>query len=117
MGFLVRIEDTGQSFDVEPGETILAAALRQDTALPHDCTLGGCGACRIRLAEGAVEYDELPFGLSEAEAADGYALACKLIPEADLRLQVIGKMSRSFDAALGRFHFYGVAPPPCPLWR
>lgn len=88
MGFLVRIEDTGQSFDVEPGETILAAALRQDTALPHDCTLGGCGACRIRLAEGAVEYDELPFGLSEAEAAQGYALACQARPLADLTICV-----------------------------
>ena len=88
MTFLVRIEDSGQSFDVGPGETILAAALRQDTSLPHDCTLGGCGTCRIRLTEGSVGYDEFPFGLSEAEAADGYALACQARPLANLTIRV-----------------------------
>lgn len=84
MSFTVRIEETGQSFEVDPGETVLNAGLRQSVALPHECTLGGCGTCRVRVLQGKVKYDEFPFGLTEAEAAEGYALVCQARPCSDL---------------------------------
>lgn len=86
MSYKVRIEESGGSFEVAQDETVLAAALRQGVSLPHDCTLGGCGSCRVRLLQGQVEYDEFPFGLTKAEAAEGYALACQARPCSDLQI-------------------------------
>ena len=57
------------------GETILEAGLREGLALPFSCTVGGCGSCKIHVAEGRVGLNE-PNCLSEEERAAGYTLAC-----------------------------------------
>ncbi|PPE67372.1 2Fe-2S iron-sulfur cluster-binding protein [Caldimonas caldifontis] len=80
--------ETGQTFEVEPGEAVLTAALRCDVGLPHECQFGGCGSCRVRLVDGRVDYDEPPLGLSEEEAAEGYALMCRARPQGDLVISV-----------------------------
>jgi CDP-4-dehydro-6-deoxyglucose reductase len=79
----------GQTWTVTD-ETILDGALRAGIDLPHDCTLGGCGTCRIRVLQGGVTYqdDELPFGLTEEEAELGYALACQARPAGDIVIEV-----------------------------
>lgn len=84
MSFQVLLAGSGESFLALPGETLLAAAQRADIVLPHDCQAGGCGTCRLRLLQGRVSYDEQPFGLTEQEAAEGFALACQARAESDL---------------------------------
>ena len=84
MDYQVRLFETGKSFTVDSGETVLDAALRANITLPHDCRFGGCGACRVRLLEGTVSYEDPPFGLTPEEAAAGYALACQALPGSDL---------------------------------
>lgn len=64
---------------VRPGESILEAGLRSGLDLPHSCTVGGCGNCRVRLADGDVVMDE-PNCLSESERAAGDILACSAYP-------------------------------------
>lgn len=59
----------------QPGETILEAGLRGGVKLDYSCTVGGCGACKVRMVSGAVGIDE-PNCLSDAEKADGYTLSC-----------------------------------------
>ena len=88
MGFRVQVLDPPEAFDVEPGESLLAAALRCDVKLPHACTLGGCGTCRVKVAEGRVRYDDFPLALSREEAEQGYALACQARAESDLVIDV-----------------------------
>jgi CDP-4-dehydro-6-deoxyglucose reductase len=84
MSYRIQIAETQQVFLVERGETLLQAAGRSNIALPHDCQLGGCGTCRIRLLDGQVRYEEEPFGLAPDEASAGYALACQAQPLGDL---------------------------------
>ncbi|MCU4120699.1 2Fe-2S iron-sulfur cluster-binding protein [Variovorax sp. N23] len=84
MAYRIRLLETAETFDAEPGESVLDAALRQDRRLPHECRFGGCGTCRIQLVEGSVTYDEFPPGLTPEEAAEGYALACQARPASDL---------------------------------
>jgi len=84
MAYRVQIAGTGQSFEVEAGESLLVAALRANAKLAHDCQLGGCGTCRIRLIDGSVTYQELPLALTPDEDAQGYALACQAMPAGDL---------------------------------
>jgi CDP-4-dehydro-6-deoxyglucose reductase len=88
VAYRVQVAETSESFEVDPGETVLAAAMRAKVKIPHACTLGGCGTCRVRLAEGAVMYPEFPMALSAEEAAQGYALACQARPTSDLVIGV-----------------------------
>jgi len=82
----IKIPETGQSFEAEDGESLLAAALRGNIALAHDCQLGGCGTCRIKLIEGSVAYKETPFALTPEEEREGFALACQAMPTSDLSI-------------------------------
>jgi CDP-4-dehydro-6-deoxyglucose reductase len=88
MTYRVSIQETSESFAVDAGESVLAAALRANVKLPHECTLGGCGTCRVKLSQGSVQYEEFPMALSREEAAQGYALACQARPTSDLVISV-----------------------------
>ena len=50
----VFLLQNARTFDVEDGETVLEAALRQGVPLAHECQFGACGTCRIELMEGRV---------------------------------------------------------------
>lgn len=88
MAYRVHILETDESFVVDPDESVLDAAMRAAVKLPHECTFGGCGTCRIKVESGAVRYDDFPMALTPEEAADGYALACQARPESDLHISV-----------------------------
>ncbi|MFN8644676.1 MAG: ferredoxin--NADP reductase [Candidatus Binatia bacterium] len=66
---------SGRRVVAEPGQTILEAATRAGVALPSSCTMGGCGACKVKKAAGTVVSAE-PNCLSERERAEGYVLTC-----------------------------------------
>jgi len=85
MSYSVRIESTDHVFQVEEGESVLDAAVRQGIVLPYGCRGGGCGACKGQLLEGSISYpDGLPSGLSEDDHNKGFALFCQAIPNNDL---------------------------------
>ena len=88
MSYSVHWLETNAHFEVQSGETVLGAALRQQVALPHQCELGGCGTCRVKLMAGTVHYEEFPFGLTPEEEEERYALACQAQPECDLVISV-----------------------------
>lgn len=86
MTYSVTLSETSDTFVIQPNEPILIAAERAGLQLVHDCRFGGCGACRIKLLDGKVSYEEPPFGLTEEEHEQGYALACQAIPQSDLTI-------------------------------
>src|SRR6185436_19437807 len=45
----VTVQPSGQSFDVEEGEAVLTAALRQGVMLPYGCKNGACGSCKGKI--------------------------------------------------------------------
>lgn len=57
-----------------PGVTLLEAGLEAGVAMAYSCTLGGCGACKVR-ASGPVAMAE-PSCLTDEERAAGHVLAC-----------------------------------------
>lgn len=87
MAHHVQLLETGVTFEVAEGETVLEGADRAGLRLPHDCRFGTCGTCRVRLAAGRVDYEDLPPGLSPEEAAAGFALACQARPRSNLVIQ------------------------------
>lgn len=86
MSYRITLSESSDSFDAQPGEPLLEAAERAGFPLVHDCRFGGCGACRVKLLEGRVDYEEFPFGLTEEEAGEGYALACQARACSDLTI-------------------------------
>jgi CDP-4-dehydro-6-deoxyglucose reductase len=85
---LVTLVPTGQTFAVENGETVLAAALRAGLNLPHSCKGGHCASCRARLLEGTIDYaGEIPPGITPPELREGFALLCQARAVTDLRIE------------------------------
>ncbi len=78
-----------QGIRVEPGQTILEAALAAGIDMPFSCAMGGCGACRVRREEGEIEMEE-PNCLSRAERERGYVLTCVGRPRSTARIFVEG---------------------------
>jgi len=87
MSFTVHVEPSGHQFEVDAGETVLAAALRHNVGLPYGCRDGKCGSCSARLLAGAVEYPEGRPSVLEGAAADA-CICCQAVPRSDLGLQV-----------------------------
>lgn len=86
--FTVHLEPAGQTFTVEPGETILAAAVRHGHPLPYSCRNGSCGACKGRLLQGQIDYGVYEEkALSAAERAAGKALFCQAVPKSDVVIE------------------------------
>jgi CDP-4-dehydro-6-deoxyglucose reductase len=85
----VRLEPSGHTFRVAPGETILEAALRQGVGLPYGCRNGACGACKGILRSGELAYgDYQERALHDSEKAAGKALTCCTRPLTDVVFEV-----------------------------
>jgi ring-1,2-phenylacetyl-CoA epoxidase subunit PaaE len=74
---------------VEPGQTILEAALAAGIDMPFSCAMGGCGSCRVQLTEGDIQMEE-PNCLSRAERDQGYVLTCVGRPLTQAKVEVQG---------------------------
>jgi CDP-4-dehydro-6-deoxyglucose reductase len=85
----VTIVPTGESFTADPGEPVLAAALRAGLNLPHSCKGGHCASCRARLLAGETAYPtrELPAGITAEEAADRFVLLCQAQAVTDITIE------------------------------
>lgn len=78
----VEVQPFGTSFEVPAGQTLLESALANEVPLPHNCTVGTCGACKCRLTTGRVKaITDFGYVLSERELAAGYILACQAVPQ------------------------------------
>lgn len=84
MSYQVTVEPTGDIIEVEEGQTILNAALRQGVWLPFACGHGTCGTCKVQVLDGDVDQgDASPFALMDMEREEGKILACCAMPESD----------------------------------
>ena len=89
MAFKVTNQRNDSSFETNPDETILDAALRDNRIYPYGCRSGVCGACKSTLVSGTVNYgDYEDFALPEEEREQGKLLICQAIPLEDVVIDV-----------------------------
>ncbi|VAW65777.1 2-polyprenylphenol hydroxylase and related flavodoxin oxidoreductases / CDP-6-deoxy-delta-3,4-glucoseen reductase-like [hydrothermal vent metagenome] len=88
MLYKVTVQPSGHQFDVEKGESILDAAMRQDIDLPYGCRGGVCGSCTGYLIEGEVYYDDEPIALDDEMKANKQALFCIAKTTQDLQISI-----------------------------
>lgn len=86
MSFKVTIHPSGHQFEVDPGESILDAALRQSIELSYGCRGGACGSCAGYIVKGEVYYDEEPIALDDDMIANRQALFCLAKTRHDLEI-------------------------------
>ena len=66
------------TFDVEPEQNILDAALKAGVAFPHDCRVGSCGSCACKLTDGKIKATaDFSYVLDGDQLKDGMILACQ----------------------------------------
>jgi ferredoxin len=111
MAYAITIGGSGQRFDCAEGHNVLQGMMRRGrNGIPVGCRGGGCGVCKVRVLEGRYSTGAMSSAcVSHEERETGMALACKLVPETDLRLDVVGKIARLLERHSDPFHFYSGA--------
>lgn len=88
MSYEVTVEPTGDVIEVEEGQSILDAALRQGVWLPFACGHGTCATCKVQVLEGEGDLGNAsPFALMDVERDEGKVLACCCTPESDMVIE------------------------------
>ena len=88
MSYQLTIEPLGAMVEVEDGQTVLDAALRQGIYIPHACGHGLCGTCKVAVARGEVDHGHAnPFALMDFERDEGKTLACCCTLQSDVTIE------------------------------
>ena len=88
MSYQLTIEPLGATIEVEEGQTVLDAALRQGIYLPHACGHGLCGSCKVQVCGGEVDHGAAnPFALMDFEREEGKTLACCCTLQSDTTIE------------------------------
>jgi len=90
VGYLVTLSPSGRHIRVEPGETILAAARREQLPLNFNCERGSCGNCRARILEGKLaEHLHHDYVFKSADQQYPMLLSCRAIPASDMMIELL----------------------------
>ena len=93
----ITLRPLGVTVEARPGETVLDALLRNRLRVFHGCTRGGCGACRLRLVDGAVTFGRYSKGaLGDGERASGLFLSCVCVPDGDVVISLLERHESRF---------------------
>jgi NAD(P)H-flavin reductase/ferredoxin len=92
--FTVEVDSVKKTAACEGGQSVLDAFLREDIWVPHSCTQGTCGSCKIKVLRGTVDHRSSPlYTLSQEERDDSVALACQCAPVSDLTVEPINSFA------------------------
>ena len=87
-GFQITVQPSERTFSASPGETLLAAAIRQGIGMPYGCKDGACGSCKCQKLEGSVTHSaHQSKALSDEEEASGLVLTCCAVAHSDVVLE------------------------------
>jgi ferredoxin len=80
----------GAEFSCPEDERVLIAMERSGCdEINVGCRGGGCGFCRVRVADGPYRTGKMSAAkVSREDQAAGYVLACRLYPSGDLTIEV-----------------------------
>jgi len=87
--YRVQVVNREAEFQARADKSLLVGMeLASSQAIAVGCRGGGCGMCKIRVLAG--EYDTKRMSrahVSEQEQAEGFALACRVLPRSDMTIE------------------------------
>lgn len=85
MSFQVTVQPSKHQFPVEPGQTVLDAAMAAGFVLPYSCRNGACSTCKGKVVSGEFDAGLYPAQiLSPEELSQGFTLFCQAKPTSDM---------------------------------
>ena len=88
MSYSLTIEPLGRTIEVNDGQTILDAALREGIYLPHACCHGLCATCKVQIIDGEVDHGQASnFALMDYEREEQKCLACCATLQSDVVIE------------------------------
>ena len=86
----VEIVNLQQEYFCAPGNSLLVGMEKfNGRFIAVGCRGGGCGVCKVRIVSGDHSSKRMSKAhISEGEAAEGMALACRVFPEGDMKIEV-----------------------------
>lgn len=88
MSYSLTIEPLGRTIEVNDGQTILDAALREGIYLPHACCHGLCATCKVQITDGEVDHGQASnFALMDYEREEQKCLACCATLQSDVVIE------------------------------
>ena len=116
--YRIRFLPDEREIVVQEGRSLLASA--RDAGVYVGAICGGegiCGKCRVIIREGEVQGESTEF-LTRDEIRRGYVLACQVIPQSDLVVEVPPESRLAGYAGIGkdseRFRDFALPGPPQP---
>lgn len=90
--YLIRLLNIDETFVCSMDKNLLQGMQGlAKKGIPVGCRGGGCGICRIRVTQGSYHCKKMSQAhVSDQEMMEGIALACRLYPESDLEVEVLG---------------------------
>jgi len=94
MKITVQTKSGEISFESDPGETLLAAGLRNGIQLPYECATGTCGTCKARIVKGEIDpgWINAP-GRSYVNSDKGEVLMCQSAAGDDCIIHIPSKLA------------------------
>ncbi|MCL2656284.1 MAG: 2Fe-2S iron-sulfur cluster binding domain-containing protein [Betaproteobacteria bacterium] len=95
--YVIHVEDIDEVFRCGAAQDLLRAmeALGR-RGIPVGCRGGACGVCKVLVTQGRYRTRKMSRAcIAAEEETEGVVLACKLFPLSDLRIRVIGKISKA----------------------
>ncbi|PUA20741.1 ferredoxin [Glaciimonas sp. PCH181] len=93
----ITIAQTGETFFCSSAMSVLQGmASLGRKGIPAGCHCGGCGVCKIEILAGEYQCGLMSRAhVSEDEQNRAVVLACRIRPQSDLLVRVVGKMCKS----------------------
>lgn len=87
---IVTLDPGGEQFRCAEDQSVLVGMERLgNQGIPVGCRGGGCGVCKVEIVEGDVLRRRMSRAhVTEADEANGWALACRIFPRSDLVIRV-----------------------------
>lgn len=87
--FEVVIAPSGEKFTVKTGDNLLKAALEAGIPWPHNCRVGSCGECKVRLTSGKIKrLVDFSYVLDPEELDGAMILACQTSLRSDIEVEL-----------------------------
>ncbi|MEO8598408.1 MAG: 2Fe-2S iron-sulfur cluster binding domain-containing protein [bacterium] len=95
--FTITIEETGETFRCSDRQSLLVGMESLGKkGIPVGCRSGGCGVCKIKVVEGSYQKRVMSREhVSQEDEAAGCLLACRVVPNSDVKLTVLGMMKKN----------------------
>lgn len=90
MSHQITITGTGRQFDIEPGESILDAALANGVRIRYGCRRGKCSMCKHLVVRGEIDDSQVsPYALQDDERDNDIALLCLTFAKSDCEIELL----------------------------